>query len=298
MPWGRLKRKLAGLIVRADVALAARRAAKAQAERFVRVRQHGDGTALVVARTDAADAHRLWNSLTQLAGQLALGGHTDDLDVLRATALGVLARPEQASALLAGPDADAPGGGNAPGNPTVRPSRPRPCAELVIHLAPGSQVGRCEQLGAVLEQQVKKWLGHDRVVVRPVVDLADNPAVDSYETPVAIARIVRWRHPHDVFPWSARASTGLDLDHTRPYEHGLDAPQGQTCPDNLGPLARRAHNAKTHAGWRLDQPAPGVFHWTSPLGYRYRVDRDGSHELPPPPVPPPGRIDLHWPHDA
>lgn len=298
LPWGRLKRKLAGLIVRADVALAARRATKAQAERFVRVRQHGDGTALVVARTDAADAHRLWHSLTQLAGQLALGGHTDDLDVLRATALGVLARPEQASALLAGPDAEAPGGSNAAGNPTPRPRRSRPCAELVIHLAPGSQVGRCEQLGPVLEQQVRQWLGHDRVVVRPVVDLADNPAVDSYETPVAIARIVRWRHPYDVFPWSARASTGLDLDHTRPYEHGLDAPPGQTCPDNLGPLARRAHNAKTHAGWRLDQPAPGLFHWTSPLGYRYRVDQDGSHELPPPPVPPPSRIDLHWPHAA
>lgn len=104
LPWGRAKHKLAGLIVRADTALATRRAAEAQAARFVRIRQNGDGTALVVARTDAADAFRLDHALTQLAGQLTLAGHTDALDVLRAAALGVLARPEHGTALLAGPD--------------------------------------------------------------------------------------------------------------------------------------------------------------------------------------------------
>lgn len=294
LPWGRLRRKLAGLIVRADTELAARRAAEAQAERFVRIRQHGDGTALVVARTDAADAHRLDHALSQLASQLALAGHTDELDVLRATALGVLARPEHATALLAGPDApDA-----EPGTPARR-RRPRATAQLVIHLAPGSGVGRCEELGPVLAHQVKEWLGHDRVVVHPVVDLADNPAVDSYEVPEPMARVVRWRNPYEVFPWGSRASRGLDLDHTRPFQHGPGAPPGQTCPDNLGALSRRVHNAKTHAGWRVEQPRPGVFLWTSPLGYRYRVDPAGSHELSPLYVGDHGgRIDLAWPSAA
>ena len=304
LPWGRLKRKLAGLIVRADVELAARHAQQAREERWVRIRHNGDGTAFILARTDAADAHRLHHTLTQLAGQLSLAGDTDSLDVLRAKALGVLADPQAAVNLLAGPDAE-PG----PGSPR---RRRYPTAELVIHLAPGSPVGRCEELGPVLEHQVKEWLGHDRVVVRPVVDLQDNPAVDSYEVPDPMQRIVRWRNPYDVFPWSARTSKNLDHDHTRTFQHGPDAPHGQTCPDTLGPLTRRAHNAKTHAGWRLEQPQPGVYHWTSRLGYRYPVDHTGSHELPSgpqrqdQPVPPPGsdgpgprpifpiRVDLRW----
>jgi len=119
-------------------------------------------------------------------------------------------------------------------------------------------------------------------VVRPVIDLHDNPAVDSYEIPDPIARIVRLRHPYDIFPWSSRTSRSLDLDHTQPYDHTPDAPPGQTCPDNLGPLTRRAHRAKTHNGWEIAQPFPGVFDWRSPLGYHYRVDHTGSQELPHP----------------
>lgn len=286
LPWGRVKARLAGLVVRADAALAAQRADRARAERFVRIRQNGDGTAVIVARTDAADAHRFGRIVDTVAGHLCLAGDSDPRDVLRAKAIGVLAEPESAVNLLAGPEAE-------PGTPAEGRRRPRPASELVIHLAPGSPVGRCEQLGPVLEHQVRQWLGHDRVTVRPVVDLADNPGVDSYEVPAAIARIVRWRNPHEVFPWASRASRGLDLDHTRPFDHGPDAPGGQTCPDNLGPLSRRAHNAKTHAGWRVEQPTPGVFEWTSRLGYRYRVDHAGSHELPSSvrhgePVPPEG----------
>jgi len=77
-----------------------------------------------------------------------------------------------------------------------------------------------------------------------------------------------------VFPWSTRRSTGLDLDHTTAYRKGTDGtppPPGQTRPDNLGPLTRRAHRAKTHGGWQVTQPLPGTYLWRSPLGYRYLV---------------------------
>ena len=64
-----------------------------------------------------------------------------------------------------------------------------------------------------------------------------------------------------------RRSNGLDIDHTRPWE-----PTGRlTRPDNLGPLSRKVHRAKTFGGWQLTQPSPGNYLWRSPLGFGYLV---------------------------
>ena len=46
--------------------------------------------------------------------------------------------------------------------------------------------------------------------------------------------------------------------------------------ENLGPLSRKAHRAKTHGRWKLEQPTPGTFHWTSPHGYQYQVTPTGT----------------------
>ncbi|MGB7964501.1 MAG: hypothetical protein WCF12_16280, partial [Propionicimonas sp.] len=103
--------------------------------------------------------------------------------------------------------------------------------------------------------------------------------VDAYEIPARIRRAVLLRHPWEVFPYSARPSPRLDLDHTRPCR--WDGTPGQTDPDNLGPLSRKVHRAKTRAGWRLRQPRPGLFVWRSPLGRRYWITPDGlTHNDP------------------
>jgi hypothetical protein len=60
-----------------------------------------------------------------------------------------------------------------------------------------------------------------------------------------------------------------DLDHTIPYDHG-----GPTCPCNLGGGCRGHHQLKQHPRWRLDQPAPGVFVWTTPAGRTYTAGPD------------------------
>jgi len=50
---------------------------------------------------------------------------------------------------------------------------------------------------------------------------------------------------------------------------------------------------KTHGGWHLTQPEPGIFHWSSPAGYHYLVTAQGTIRIasPPPrprePEPPP-----------
>ena len=127
-------------------------------------------------------------------------------------------------------------------------------------------------------------LGHTRVTVKPVIDLADQAPVDGYQTPAAMRERVLLRTPADVFPHAVNRDRGsLDLDHTRPYQPmSRGGPPGQTRPGNLGPMTRRHHRIKTHCpGWEARQPTPGVYLWRTPHGYYLRVDNTGTHHLDP-----------------
>jgi Domain of unknown function (DUF222) len=64
-------------------------------------------------------------------------------------------------------------------------------------------------------------------------------------------------------------ATRCDLDHTVPFDQG-----GRTCSCNLGGLCRFHHKIKQHPRWRLTQPAPGTFIWTTPTGRSYTVQPD------------------------
>ncbi|WP_054568175.1 HNH endonuclease signature motif containing protein [Frankia sp. R43] len=79
-------------------------------------------------------------------------------------------------------------------------------------------------------------------------------------------RHVQVRNPCCTFPHCTRGAWRCDLDHTRPYAAG-----GKTLVENLGPLCRRHHRVRHHSRWRVVQPRPGVFRWTSPTGRRYEV---------------------------
>jgi hypothetical protein len=172
------------------------------------------------------------------------------------------------------------------GTITVHPDRLLPKATLVVHLsdaAIGDPRGICrvEGIGPVPVGQLHQLLGHARVRVLPVFDPDGVVPVDSYEIPAATRRAVLLRHPWEMFPYSTASHTGCDLDHTDPWRP--DGPAGQTRPDNLTPLRRPPHRAKTHADWKLRTPAPGIFVWTTPLGRRYTLTPDGlTHTGPPP----------------
>jgi hypothetical protein len=56
-----------------------------------------------------------------------------------------------------------------------------------------------------------------------------------------------------------------DIDHTIPW------PGGPTAEGNLGPTCRHHHRAKQAPGWKLEQPEPGVFRWTTPAGRGYQT---------------------------
>lgn len=70
-----------------------------------------------------------------------------------------------------------------------------------------------------------------------------------------------------------------DVDHTVDHSRG-----GLTTQDDLGAACRHDHGLK-QAGWTLDQPEPGVFRWTSPLGRTYETTADPLLPESPPQVP-------------
>lgn len=158
-----------------------------------------------------------------------------------------------------------------------------PTTTLIVHisaedLASGEGVCRVPGIGPTLKSVVGEWLGHDRVVVRPVIDLNDAPPpVDDYEIPDRHRHHALLRHPGSVFPWST-ATTRLDLDHTVPYRH-KNGPPGQTRVDGLGPMSRYEHRAVTHGGWQRRRPDPTMMIFRSPHGNVYLTNRTGTHDL-------------------
>ena len=133
-----------------------------------------------------------------------------------------------------------------------------------------------DKWGPLLPEQLPRFLAGSRVIVRPVIGPATINPVDAHD-PTAVMRFaVEQRNPVDVFPYGTRSSANCDLDHTIPYTPGE---VGQTHLGNLGPLSRFTHRAKTFGGWQLQQPEPGVFHWTSPAGYEDIVTADGTTRI-------------------
>lgn len=134
-----------------------------------------------------------------------------------------------------------------------------------------------DDIGPMLLDQIRELLAHHHVRVQPVIDLNTDPATDSYAIPARIRQHVILRDQVSVFPFGTRSARSCDLDHTHPWQP--DGPPNQTRASNLGALDRKAHRAKTHAGWTIEQPTPGTFTWTSPLGYHYQVDQHGTHPI-------------------
>ncbi|OYO11046.1 hypothetical protein CGZ98_10530 [Enemella evansiae] len=243
------------------------------------------------ANLDAGDAAHLNGTLDRLADVLKAGGADGSRDELRADALGHLAHPERARQLLqpslfdgavVTPQGDVVNRDGEIVSPTSE--RCRHGAELILHVhqkdLANRRGGEGDALGPVTLQHLKELLAQcgGTVKVRPVIDLAAPVMVNTYRPSDELAQRVKLRDRYVMFPRSNRSAfgRGIDLDHTIP------APEGPTSSDNLGPLNRSAHRARTHAGFTLEQPSPGVFHWKTPAGQEAWVSRHGTWGHPPP----------------
>ena len=239
---------------------------------------------MIYARTEAGDAAWIDAVVDQIADVLAGRPElTPDLpdaagkDELRAIAFGWLARPADVVELLASASA-APDGDQS----SAPPRQPKPRATFFVHLHQAAldgvpAVARAEDLGPMLLDQVRRFLGHAHVDVHPVIDLNAGTSVNCYEHPTAMVERGHLRNPGEVFPHACRMSRRTDSDHPDPYQ--ANGPPGQTRDDNFAPLGRTNHRAKTHLGYRVRQRGLDSYDWSTPHGLHRRVDRSGTHEL-------------------
>lgn len=278
--WRRLLQRLRGAMLQVAPEKLRAQAERSRAERYVRLGALEDDPAssYLAGRLDTAAARDFDVLLDRLADGLAARGESGDRDGLRAQALGVMAADLDDAVGLLGP-AGSPGGNGTKSRGRRKRREHRFYVHLPAVLTPDA-VADVETLGPILADQLKGLVGDRPIRLTPVVRIGGNtePVVDSYEIPESMREVVRVRDRYDVFPFGTCRARGCDLDHTIPFVEG--AP-GQTRPSNLGPQVRRGHRGKTHGGWRLEQPCPGVFWWTSPRNQVYRVGPDGTRNLTP-----------------
>ncbi len=167
--WARLMRLARGLIaiIAANNVQAA--AETARAGRYVRTAVTEQPVVSELwARLDTADAQQLETTIATLAKTLAKQGDTDELDVRRAKALGILATPGRAAALLQGRD----------------DKRYLPRTKVYLHLSDtmltgtDTQVVRGETLGPLVRDQLRDLFGTHRLTITPVIHGSTEPAVD------------------------------------------------------------------------------------------------------------------------
>jgi hypothetical protein len=237
------------------------------------------GVVEMTLRGDFKDLADFSETLTRLATALAAadeaeGRYPDSLDVRRSRAVGVLADPATAQALLEG-----------------RPS-PRPIKrmQLVVHLSSDAitghdLLGRCETMDAsgpgqpVLAQQVRDWAGRTdtHLTVVPVIDLNDHVQSEAYE----ISNRLRTRADLValvcVFPFCTRTARRCDHDHVIAHGEG-----GATCDCNIAPVCRHHHRIKTHQGWTYTRLEPGTWLWSEPHGQQFLRNGHGTLDVTPP----------------
>ena len=248
--------------------------------RYVRLDERSinhTGIADLNARGDWPDLAAFDEAVGAVAHALGQNGCPESLDVRRSMALGILADPERALAVLAGAPQPAP----------------KRRILLTYHLTDAALAG-IDPVGfdldgrALLDQLVRQWCGRDdvRLTIQPLLRIGSCPgptqedqrheghAVDDYRPSPQDELEVQLREPTCVHPYCTRPARRCDCDHIVAYARG-----GPTCPCNLAPLCRHHHRLKTLAGWHYTPLEPGFYLWTDPHGQHFLRTPDGTRDL-------------------
>lgn len=253
-----------------------------------------DGTCWLEGVLDLPDAQDLEHALRAGAEAQKAGGSEESLDARRSIALGDLARgqtpldlttPDLVPSEVEVRDFET-GAARPPQSTSPRATKP-PHRQILLHLhlSEAATTGWVEEgRNPVTADTIRDWCGRPsvQVVVKPVIDLNTDIAVDGYDIPDRIRDHVTLRDRTCVFPYCTRPARHADLDHIEPYDP--DGPPGQTATDNLAPTCRTHHRLKTHdhrgsadhRGWTYTPLEPGVYLWRSPTGLTFLRHADGT----------------------
>ncbi len=263
IPWSRFE-----ALVEAKVAQAAPEVAREEEERASRarfakkLRGEAHGMASFMIRADVATIDKIEAAVT--AGAKHLAETLPDADHLRTDD----DRRVHALLLMANPGAE----------PDTDLGDLLPEVQLHVHLyghRDGDGIARIEGHGPVTEDWLRRVLGPQaRFTVRPVLDLAGQAPVDAYEIPDRHRRAVHLMTPADTFPFASCTKRTMQVDHTVPHDRG-----GVSGVGNYGPMTTTHHRIKTHGGWQVQQPYPGIYVWRDPHGAFYVVDHTGTRRL-------------------
>lgn len=301
---GRVIAVAEGKVIEADPALHDRRVEAEKARRYVTSGRTDDyGLRTVIARIEAGDAVWVEATVQRVAEILAPTHPEVGADELRAIAFGHLARPAELLQLLLehtdDSDADPARSDQSTSRATAFPAdlldalravdlaplAPRSVLHVHLHeaaLAGADAVARVEGLGPLSVSALRALLGRARLTVRPVRDLSSRVRSTAYEHPESLKEQVYLTTGGDYWPFATSTSRHLDYDHPTPYDAGPpDAKHPQTGSHNSGPLGRRHHRWKTHAGYRSRQCGQGRYVWISPHGLAFIVDHRGTHRIDP-----------------
>jgi hypothetical protein len=208
--------------------------------------------------------------------QRSEGVFPEPLEVRRARAVGILADPHLAAALLDGQP--------------LKDLRSVHGLQLVVHLTADQAHNTVDgfepvatidgPLRARLAEQVATWCNRPETTfnVLPVIDLNEHTESASDAMTKKLAARAKLRTPTCVFPFCDRPSRGCDVDHRVPTGAGLGQ-RGSSCDCNLVPLCRHHHRLKTHAGWAYTPIEPQVWLWTDPHGRSYVRDHHSTRDV-------------------
>jgi Domain of unknown function (DUF222) len=260
---GQHRRAVERAILAVDPARAEQRHARAAAGRRVGFYPGEDGMGQLTAELTADGLATVRAVLDAAASaRKQAPGEARSMDQLRADALVELASLSLASGWLGG----VAGGGVRLA--TGQGRRPHihvtvPYSTLIdLDEHPGELTGY-----GPIPASIARRIAAGGVWRRLLTDPATGALLDygrtTYQPPADLRDHVITRDRTCILPVCSQPAHRCQLDHTVRY------PDGPTAVTNLGPPCGPHHDLKTRLHWRLDQPQPGRFVWTTPAGKTY-----------------------------
>ncbi|MCW2569298.1 MAG: hypothetical protein JWN54_3395 [Mycobacterium sp.] len=283
---GQVQARLARSVLAVDPAAAAKRHARAVADRRVLLSAQPDGMAFLSALIRADDAAAVMAVLRDQAREAKTPGdaRTHDqrmadvfVDLHTERLRGIVPACGQAGGAAGHGVAAGRGGCTCTGAARAtrtRRSRGEPAVRVVVAAttllglddAPGELAGHgpipADLAREIAADPTGTW---QRILTDPVSGALLDVGRTSYTPPAAMAEHVRVRDRTCRFPGCRQPAERCDLDHVRRY------PDGPTSRCNLCTECRHHHRLKHESDWQLDNDPddPAVMTWTSPAGKSY-----------------------------